>query len=409
MTASHRILTSLSLLVLSAAFVAGQGCSTDDATSPGKSDGGAAGETSEGGATTAAGQAAAEAGAAGSSTEMTGGAAGSSGQVTGGAGGVSESDAGAGGLSTGGAGGTADGSVTAMIPAQGGEVPITLPSGQIVSFAFPASSAGQEVTLTATDATSIGWPAGQFTDVITMEPDGLTFADPVVVRLASKSLIVLDFASSGEKGPGQGLPLNQAGDGLLLTHFSTLAVVPSGKTCDSTSGWHGTADDARCAAFAPATTYMDFGCKGYNFCQIIMAHCCALPGAVDCQLGDADAAITYTDSDGNGTYAYCKPSLSLLAPTGGAVGSSVVATGTDWDTYYAADPATHFVSNVVFHNQQGIPVYEQSNPQTVLTQDTLDRNSVTFTVPNIAAGAYDVGITFRNGIGSTRLPFTITP
>ena len=63
---------------------------------------------------------------------------------------------------------------------------------------------------------------------------------------------------------------------------------------------------------------------------------------------------------------------------------------------------------MVFYNQQGVPTYAQGSPQTVLTQDTVNRNSVTFTVPTIAAGNYNVGITFRNGIGSTTTPFTIT-
>jgi IPT/TIG domain len=417
MTHSQRLLSSLSLLVLSAAFLGGQGCSSDDATGSGNTEAGAGGEATNGGAPGTAGKGTTNGGMAGkgtaggtggTTTPIAGGAGTSGGDA--GAGGVSVSDAGAGGISdAGGAGGAAGAlAVIATIPAQGGDVPLTLPGGQVVTFTFPASAAGKQVTLTPTDATSIGWPAGQFSDVITMEPDGLTFADPVVIRLASKSLIVLDFSSSGQKGPGQGLALNAAKDGLLLKHFSTLAVVPSGKTCDSTSGWNATPDAAACAAFAPATTSMDFGCKGYNFCQLIQAHCCAMPGATDCQLGDANASVSYTDSDGNGTYAYCKPSLSLLAPTSGAVGASVVATGTGWDTYYAVDPGTHFVSNVVFYNQQGIPTYAQGDPQTVLTQDTVNRNSVTFTVPTIAAGNYNVGVTFRNGIGSTTMPFTIT-
>ncbi len=398
------------------ARLAGQGCSTDDATNKPNTEAGAGGQPADAPGT--AGKSATNGGTAGKGgTGGTGGTAtpveGGAGMSTSnaGAGGVvSASDGGAGGMSeTGGAGGAAGVAVMATIPAQGGEVPVMLPSGQVVSFTFPASAAGEQVTLTPTDATSIGWPAGQFTDVITMEPDGLTFPDPVVIRLASKSLIVLDFASSGQKGPGQGLALNASKDGLLLKHFSTLAVVPSGKTCDSTSGWNATPDAAACAAFAPATTSMDFGCKGYNFCQIIQAHCCVVPGATDCQLGDANATVSYSDSDGNGTYAYCKPSLTLLAPTSGAVGASVVATGAGWDTYYAADPGTHFVSNVVFHNQQGVPVYQQGNPQTVLTQDPVNRNSVTFSVPTIAPGNYNVGVTFRNGIGSPTMPFTITP
>ena len=62
----------------------------------------------------------------------------------------------------------------------------------------------------------------------------------------------------------------------------------------------------------------------------------------------------------------------------------------------------------MFYNQQGTPVYNQASPQTVLTQDRANRNSVSFKVPNIALGAYNVGVNFRNGIGSSRVPFTIT-
>ncbi len=351
MTHSQRILSSLSLLVLAAAFLGGQGCSSDDATNKPNTDAGAGGEPADARGTAGksatnggtAGKSGTAGGTGGSATPVEGGA-GMSASDAGAGGVVSASDGGAGGMSeTGGAGGAAAGvAVVATIPAQGGEVPVMLPSGQVVSFTFPASAAGEQVTLTPTDATSIGWPAGQFSDVITMEPDGLAFPDPVVIRLASKSLIVLDFASSGQKGPGQGLALNATKDGLLLKHFSTLAVVPSGKTCDSTSGWNATPDAAACAAFAPATTSMDFGCKGYNFCQLIQAHCCVVPGATDCQLGDANATVSYTDSDGNGTYAYCKPSLTLLAPASGAVGASVVATGAGWDTYYVTHPRTAY-------------------------------------------------------------------
>jgi hypothetical protein len=263
------------------------------------------------------------------------------------------------------------------------------------------------VTLTPTDSTAIGWPAGQFSDVIKMEPDGTTFADPVVIKLASKDLLVLDFSSSGARGPGEGLPLNATGDGLLLKHFSTLAVVPTGKSCDSSSGWNGTANSASCANAGAATTSMDFGCKGFSFCQIIMAHCCVVPGATACQEGDANVTVTYTESDGNGSHPYCQPSLTSVTPNSGAVGTSALATGPDWDAYYAKDNAVHNVSTIRFFNQAGVAV----NPQPFaieLTQHTDNRNLVTFTVPNIPAGLYNFAVVFRNGFVSTTVPFAVT-
>ena len=416
MNQARHLFTSVCLLTLSAAFGGTQGCSTDEASKAPSADAGAAGEASGGSAMPAAGHGSTEGGAPAGGSTITGASGDTHTEVGGapagdaGAGATPPvGEAGAGGVGgAGGAGNTISAPVTVTIPVDGGDVPVTLASGQVVTFTFPASVAGQEVTLTPTDATSIGWPEGQFNDVITMTPDGLSFADPVVVRLGSKSLIVLDFSSSGTKGGGQGLALNAAGDGLLLNHFSTLAVVPSGKSCDSTSGWAGAVDDARCSAFGAATTYMEFGCKGYNFCQLIAAHCCALPGATDCQVGDANAAITYTDSDGNGTYAYCKPSFAQpLDPTNGLVGATVFAVGADWDSYFAQDPSTHFVSNVVFHNASGVPVYASGNPQTMFKQTADSRNNVAFVVPNIAPGTYDVSMAFRNGINSTTMPFTI--
>jgi hypothetical protein len=298
--------------------------------------------------------------------------------------------------------------VNATIPAGGGSVPVALPGGQIVTFSFPASAAGLAVKLTPSDSASIGWPTGQFSSVIKMEPDGAAFADPVVIKLASKDLMVLDFASGGAQGPADGLPLNATGDGLLLKHFSTLAVVPSGKSCDSTSGWNGSADDARCATFGAATTYLDFACKGYNFCQIIQAHCCALPGATACQEGDANVAITYTESDGNGSHPYCQQALTSVTPNSGAAGTSAVATGPNWDAYYAKDNAVHYVSSIRFFNQQTGAVVNPGQQQFVVQQHTDNRNLVTFTVPNIAVGTYNFAVVFRNGFVSSTVPFTVT-
>lgn len=315
MSQARRVLSSLSLVTLGALLFASPACSDDDGPVKGGAEAGEAGEANGGGNSAGhsgmasggdnhpgeggAAPGGAEAGGAPNSAGAGGDDLGGAGPVLG-AGGVTE-NAGAGGQSA------LDMAVSATIPAAGGDVPVSLPDGQVITFTFPASAAGKHVTLTPTDATAIGWPAGQFSNVIKMEPDGSTFADPIVIKLASKNLIVLDFPSGNVRSGAQGLPLNAGKDGLLLSHFSTLAVVPSGKSCDSSSGWTPHLADQRCGDFGTTSNYIDYGCKGYNFCQIIQAHCCALPDATECQVGDADVAVTYTPSNGNGTYAYCLP------------------------------------------------------------------------------------------------------
>ncbi|HEY1533539.1 MAG TPA: hypothetical protein VGF76_05960, partial [Polyangiaceae bacterium] len=399
MTYARAAFTSLSLITLSVVLW-GSGCSSDDApdgVTPSAGNAGAAGHSAGAGS---GGKAGSHAGSGGATTGV-GGADELGGTDQGGADMGGAAPIGAGGMMMMEAAGAAGESslnmvVNATIPAGGGNVPVALPSGQVVTFVFPASAAGKSVTLTPTDSTAIGWPAGQFSDVIKMEPNGTTFADPVVIKLASKDLLVLDFSSSGARGPGEGLALNAAGDGLLLKHFSTLAVVPTGKSCDSASGWNGTPNSASCESAGAATTSMDFGCKGYNFCEIIMAHCCVVPGATTCQEGDANVTVTYTESDGNGSHPYCQPSLTSVTPNSGAVGTSALATGPDWDAYYAKDNAVHYVSGIRFFNQAGVAV----NPQPLafeLTQHTDNRNLVTFTVPNIPAGLYNFAVVFRNG------------
>ncbi|MEP7052295.1 MAG: hypothetical protein ABJB12_18155 [Pseudomonadota bacterium] len=415
MSQTRRLLTSFSLVTLSAALFGSPACSSSDDDTPMKG-----GEAGEAGEASVAGHAGKSSGGAPNAGDSAGGnaaggnaasgaenAAGAGGDELGGSG---PGAAGMGPAESAGAGGqpAMDTVVNATIPEAGGDVPVSLPSGQVITFTFPASAAGKHVTLTPTDATAIGWPAGQFSDVIKMEPDGSTFADPIVIKLASKNLIVLDFPSTNAKSGAQGLPLNASKDGLLLKHFSTLAVVPSGKSCDSTSGWTPSLNDERCANFGAASNYISYGCKGYNFCQIIQAHCCALPGATDCQLGDADAAVTYTDSAGNDTYSYCMPGLTSVTPSSGAVGATISVVGSGWDSYYATDSATHFVSDVRFFNQNNVAVYPQPLVDNVFAQDTTNRNALTFNVPNIPPGTYNFAVIFRNGIPSAKLPFTVT-
>lgn len=196
--------------------------------------------------------------------------------------------------------------VSFEIPEEGGSVAVSLASGNTLTFTFPASAAGKTIELTPGSAEDLGWPEGQFKDVIHMEPDGLTFSDPVVLKPSQKDVLVFSYPTSSKKGPAEGLELNEEGDGLLLHHFSSLAIVPAGMSCDGESGWKATDDSPRCAAYKEASTYMQFNCAANSFCLSIQASCCTLPGSESCELGNPMLTLRYepTGSQG-GAYPYC--------------------------------------------------------------------------------------------------------
>ena len=81
------------------------------------------------------------------------------------------------------------------VPMGGGSHDVPVGDGKI-SFAFPAASGGAKVTLTPATGRSIGWPDTEFEAVIRMEPDGMKFSEPVVIRPSSDELLVLNFPSS---------------------------------------------------------------------------------------------------------------------------------------------------------------------------------------------------------------------
>lgn len=182
------------------------------------------------------------------------------------------------------------------IPAAGGTATVQVPGGTI-DFVFPASAGGKTVTLTLSDAAAIGWPADQFGAVIKMEPDGMQFADPVVVRPSSLDLLLFTFPTNATKSKPEALALGPSGDGLLLSHFSTLAVVKPTRSCDTRSGWTSTDSAPACASFGPASTRLTFDCTTDPYCARVTAHCCVTPGAQSgCPLGARDLALTYEAS-----------------------------------------------------------------------------------------------------------------
>jgi hypothetical protein len=198
----------------------------------------------------------------------------------------------------------------------------------MVGFNFPASAAGLDIILTPTTAQSIGWD-NRFDDVIRMEPDGTTFADPIVITPSNKNVMVFDFPSSTGKSGAEGLALASNGQGLLLNHFSTLVVVPPGVSCDSTSGWNAQPNAAACAGSGSDSTLITFACKAYAYCLFVDAQCCAPPGSTACELGMSNLTLTYTPNNGNGMYPYCAPGGGAGGQGGGAgVGGGGGAGGT---------------------------------------------------------------------------------
>jgi hypothetical protein len=186
------------------------------------------------------------------------------------------------------------------VPAGGGSVSVSGGSQQI-TFTFPASAAGTNVTFNVSSATAIGWGAGQFSDVIVLGPNGTRFADPVTVKPQNKGSLALVFRDGTTKSPADPLEFDQATGSFKLRHFSTLALVPPGKYCDS-EAWNDMAQPC-----GDGGHYRSFGCKGWNFCTLISAGCCAYDDGGTCNSGSELFSVRYTPTEdtNGGQYPYC--------------------------------------------------------------------------------------------------------
>lgn len=232
------------------------------------------------------------------------------------------------------------------VPAGGGQFEYMTPSGDRITFDFPASAAGIDITITALDPDDVEWGDNQladsFSSVIELGPDGQEFDDPIEVVVSGGAVIAFNFSEPG--GVPEPLELNGDGDALLLTHFSTLAVVAPNQSCESSSGWNDTADSQSCAEHGSASTYRSYGCKNFQFCYAIEASCCVEPGDPDedCRIGDAALTLVYTRTDSNGgMYPYCDMGLAAAAPyvsdyspdmlTANSTDQIITLTGTGFD------------------------------------------------------------------------------
>jgi hypothetical protein len=190
-------------------------------------------------------------------------------------------------------------SVTFTVPTSGGAVGVSVPSGATVSFAFPPSAAGKTLVLTPTDATSIGWAAGDFQDVIRMEPDGTQFVDPILVTASTGNVLVATFPTRAQQTAPEWLPLSADGKAAELRHFSTLAVVPL--TC----AFNAQSAAPACAQLPPnGGTELSVDCDLSKFCTHVSASCCVDPAssAKTCTLGANALKLSTASASGP---AYC--------------------------------------------------------------------------------------------------------
>lgn len=227
--------------------------------------------------------------------------------------------------------GVPPGPITFEVPSRGGRVRVLAGDGLPITFDFPVSAAGAQVTLTPVSASAIGWPDEQFAEVIRMEPDGMQFEHPVHVQPASGDVIVLAFPSASGKRPPEALPLDVAGDGFLLAHFSTLVVVPEAHSCEGRSGWvvnAPTVSVLRCGDRG-FPNYVTFRCAANAYCLEIDAQCCAAAKATACHLGDPQLSVSFQTAAPDARYPYCaeRGGSDSAAGRGGAEGAPAVGGG----------------------------------------------------------------------------------
>lgn len=239
----------------------------------------------------------------------------------GGNGGNGGTDAGNGGTSTDldASDGSVPGQVQFTVPANGGDV--DLPVGdETITFTFPDSVAGEVITLTLADAGDIGWEADDFTVLIEMQPDGLTFDPPVIVTPSSGELIALSFPQGAGPSAPEQLELAANGSGFELHHFSYLGFNFLGSFCGSVAA-EDSPNSQRCVNEGPNSTFRVVSCHNYRFCSQTDVYCCVQPGDAggsDCDLNSAYVGYSFnTVADVTGDFPYCG---AVVEEDGGIIG-----------------------------------------------------------------------------------------
>lgn len=210
--------------------------------------------------------------------------------------------------------------VSFTVPPGGGQVAVTLQSGNEVTFDFPANASGKAIELVPRTSADIGWTDGRFTDVVELLPKGMSFTQPVVLRSRKNDLMVLHVKDTGGvKSSPELLPLASNGQGLQLSHFSAIAFIPPSSSCDTGNGWRAQATATACQDTGAATTALTFQCDALAYCFKVSASCCVSPDrATDgCRIGDQ--RLTYV-LEPAGTAAAAYPWCPAASGSGGGGG-----------------------------------------------------------------------------------------
>lgn len=227
--------------------------------------------------------------------------------------------------------GKIDGGNGFKVPSGGGSLNFTTASGNNLTFEFPASAAGKEITISSTTPDVIGWSSAHFVDVIELGPDGTIFSEPVLLTSSKKNFVAFSYAAQGPKSVGEPLTVSADGTALVLTHFSLIAFAELSQLCDQPTSWNKIDNDSYCAGQGSATTSLGFGCTAYQHCTAVEAGCCVEPakattsggGIASCNYGDKKLRLEYFPSDSQGgTYPYCGTSNTDGGATDGGSDSS---------------------------------------------------------------------------------------
>jgi hypothetical protein len=173
--------------------------------------------------------------------------------------------------SSAGAGGSGDGGDSFVVGPNGTTHTLTLPNGQALTFAFPASAAGQTITLRLADDGDYG-VEGEHPNLVEMLPHGLAFDPPVLVTpdWSGAVPVLRTFAdAAGAKTP-ELLAIASDKKAFELPHFSLLSV----NAIDYNCPFPGTKVAGISTLCKATQNEVTFYCDNTTLCLAIEAHCC---------------------------------------------------------------------------------------------------------------------------------------
>jgi hypothetical protein len=148
---------------------------------------------------------------------------------------------------------------------------LTLPNGQALKFDFPASAAGQTITLRLVDDASYDLE-GQHPNLVEMLPHGLTFDPPVLVTpdWSGAVPVLRTFADAAGASQPEILAIASDKRAFELSHFSLLSV----NAIDFNCPFPGTTVNGISTLCKSTQWEKVYYCDNTTTCLAIRAHCC---------------------------------------------------------------------------------------------------------------------------------------